>query len=163
MIWRWDSFSHANASRSEAKITYFGLNSQTPCPPHSTAPVNSGTADRKAEYFHREIAVGNGSGPVWQGVSVSCAGATTNGGFVFPANSQTLQYDADGNLTFDGVWTYEWDAENRLQAMSMTNVAGIAGANRLRLEFTYDYQGRRVKPGILAPGFWIPTPGWHDG
>ncbi len=129
-VQRRDKFSVTNTSQSEGKLT--------------NVTVNSGPADQKAEYFHREIAVGNGSGPVWQGVSVSCAGATTNGGFVFPASSQTLQYDADGNLTFDGVWTYEWDAENRLQAMSMTNVAGIAGANRLRLEFTYDYQGRRV-------------------
>ncbi len=30
--------------------------------------VNTGTADRKVEYFHREIAVTNGSGPCWQNV-----------------------------------------------------------------------------------------------
>ena len=45
---------------------------------------------------------------------------------------------------------YEWDAENRLAAMTMTNVAQIANANRLRLEFTYDYQGRRVQKVVSA-------------
>ncbi len=110
--------------------------------------VNSSTADRKGEYFHKEISIGNSSGPVWQTVSVTCGGDTTNGVFAFPANSSALTYDADGNLTFDGTWTYEWDPENRLAAMSMTNLAGIANPNRLRLEFTYDFLGRRMSKTV---------------
>ncbi len=111
----------------------------------NSVTVNSGTADRKGEYFHREISISNGSGPVWQNASVTSAGNTTNGGFAFPKNSQTLTYDSDGNLTFDGIWTYEWDPENRLAAMSMTNtLANLVNSNRLRLEFVYDYQGRRI-------------------
>jgi len=58
----------------------------------------------------------------------------------------------DGNLSSDGTWTYEWDAENRLRAMTMTNVAGIADANRLRLECAYDYQGRRVAKTVKTWG-----------
>ncbi|MBK8477426.1 MAG: RHS repeat protein, partial [Opitutaceae bacterium] len=27
---------------------------------------------------------------------------------------EVFVYDADGNLTSDGSWTYGWDAENRL-------------------------------------------------
>jgi RHS repeat-associated protein len=76
-------------------------------------------------------------------VSATSGGTTTNGGLLFPAYNQTLTYDLDGNLSFDGIWTYQWDCENRLAAMSMTNVAGVANSNRLRLEFAYDYQGRR--------------------
>jgi len=110
--------------------------------------VNSGAADRKVEYFHKEISVANSSGPVWQGVTVTSGGATDPGGAVFPANNQTLTYDVDGNLTFDGVWTYQWDGENRLTTMMMTNVSGIADANRLRLDFKYDYLGRRVQKVI---------------
>ena len=77
-------------------------------------------------------------------MSASPPAATTNGGLVFPAYSQSLTYDADGNLTFDGVWNYSWDAENRLVSMNMTNISGIAPSNRLRLDFAYDYMNRRI-------------------
>jgi YD repeat-containing protein len=33
-------------------------------------------------------------------------------------------YDFDGNLTKDGLWTYTWDAENRLSSMAMDGNAG---------------------------------------
>jgi len=45
-------------------------------------------------------------------------------------------YDANGNLTGDGVRTFEWDAEKRLFAVN-------TGANRS--EFTYDGRNRRVR------------------
>jgi hypothetical protein len=76
------------------------------------------------------------------------AGGTTNGGLVFPANSQALVYDADGNLTFDGIWTYQWDAENRLISMSMNNIYGIADSNVLQLTFAYDYMNRRISKTV---------------
>jgi RHS repeat-associated protein len=110
--------------------------------------VNTGTADRKGEYFHREITVPNNDGPLWQGVTVASGGTTKTGGSPFPANNQTLTYDADGNLTFDGIWTYEWDGENRLTVMTMTNIANVTDAKRLRLEFAYDLQGRRVQKKV---------------
>ena len=110
--------------------------------------VNSDTADRKEEYFHREISIANLSGPLWQNISVDSGGFTTNGGCIFPANTQSLTYDSDGNLTFDGTWVYEWDGENRLKAMTMTNITDISDANRLRLEFGYDYQNRRFKKAV---------------
>src|SRR5881628_1263283 len=46
---RWDSFSVANASRIEAKLTYVRLNTQTPCPPRGAVPVNQG---RSRRLFH---------------------------------------------------------------------------------------------------------------
>jgi len=45
----------------------------------------------------------------------------------------TLQYDANGNLTNDGVNTYQWDARNR--------VVGINGS--VAASFVYDPLGRR--------------------
>ena len=66
----------------------------------------------------------------------------------FTANNQALVYDADGNLSFDGIWTYQWDGENRLTTMTMTNVAGIADTNQLKLDFAYDYMGRRVQKTV---------------
>ncbi|MGE0201950.1 MAG: RHS repeat-associated core domain-containing protein [Candidatus Melainabacteria bacterium] len=46
----------------------------------------------------------------------------------------TLTYDANGNLTNDGVNTYQWDARNRLMGVS----GGATAA------FTYDAFGRRT-------------------
>ena len=51
--------------------------------------------------------------------------------------SQVPTYDADGNmLTYDG-WTYAWNGENRL-------VAAVKENSNTRLEFDYDYMGRRL-------------------
>ncbi len=50
----------------------------------------------------------------------------------------TLQYDANGNLTSDGVNTYQWDERNRLLSMS-----GGASAS-----FNYDALGRRTSKTI---------------
>src|SRR5206468_7193926 len=45
-------------------------------------------------------------------------------------------YDLNGNLTWDGSKTYEWDAKNRLVAVNMSTH---------RSEFTYDGIDRRVR------------------
>jgi len=106
---------------------------------------SSNGVSRWGEYFHREITVTNAGGPVWTGVSVESGGFSTNGGLVCPAAQQTLSYDADGNLTGDGIWAYRWDGENRLVQMSMTNIAYLPAVQRKKLEFVYDFQGRRVQ------------------
>lgn len=50
--------------------------------------------------------------------------------------ASTLTYDANGNLTDDGVSTYAWDARNQLKFIS---------AARLSASFTYDAFGRRKR------------------
>ncbi len=58
----------------------------------------------------------------------------------------TPLHDEDGNLTQDGKWSYEWDAENRLTAMqSLAN-----GPDSQRLEFGYDSQSRRIGKRVYA-------------
>src|SRR5258708_36489117 len=111
----------------------------------NSVTVKSSSTDRKIEYFHREIPVSNGSGPLWQTATVISGSSSTNGGCVHPGSTQSLTYDLDGNLTFDGVWAYRWDGENRLVEMSMTNVASIPNGQRTDLTFAYDGQGRRVQ------------------
>jgi hypothetical protein len=110
--------------------------------------VNGGDCDRKVEYYHREISIANGNGPLWQPVTNSSGGVSLTNGCVFPGYQQALTHDLDGNLSFDGVWSYHWDGENRLSWMDMTNVAGIADGNRLKLEFGYDSMGRRVRKTV---------------
>lgn len=106
-------------------------------------------ADRKGEYFHGEVDINNAT-PLWQTVAVGSVGSVSNGGFAFPAANQTLTYDWDGNLTSDGIWAYEWSPENRLSAMSMTAITGVPDSKRLRLEFVYDYQGRRISKTVKS-------------
>jgi RHS repeat-associated protein len=45
-----------------------------------------------------------------------------------------MSYDAAGNLTADGSFTYQWDAESRMKSLNTTSVL-----------YTYDGDGRRVK------------------
>ena len=51
----------------------------------------------------------------------------------------------DGNLTNDSLWSYTWDAENRLLAME-SKLASLPSTNLAkRVEFSYDWQGRRIR------------------
>lgn len=60
----------------------------------------------------------------------------------------TLQYDANGNLTNDGVNTYQWDARNRLIGIS----GGVTGS------FNY-MMGRRVSKTVAG----VTTQYLYDG
>jgi RHS repeat-associated protein len=107
---------------------------------------------RILQYFHREITVANSSAAVWQSVTVTSGSDTTNGGFAWPKNVQSHTHDLDGNLTYDGIWAYSWDAENRLAAMHMQTVdtASFPATHRQRLQFTYDHLGRRIQKIMAA-------------
>lgn len=71
----------------------------------------------------------------------------TKAGWLPPA-AQSFTHDADGNLTSDGLWIYDWDAENRLIRMTATAAAVAAGRPNHVLEFRYDYRHRRVKKEV---------------
>jgi RHS repeat-associated protein len=47
-----------------------------------------------------------------------------------------LSYDLDGNMLTNGVWSYSWDAENRLTA--------VYSNNTLLVSNIYDHQSRRI-------------------
>jgi RHS repeat-associated protein len=95
------------------------------------AAVTSGNA------FVGQASVGSGLNTV----SVSAidpSGNTTTAAFEVDVNSAagTLTYDANGNLIGDGNRTFDWDAENRLSAVS-------TGSHRS--EFEYDGSSRRSR------------------
>ncbi len=78
------------------------------------------------------------------GINVSAPGQTTVSGHEFIAQTpESFTYDADGNLTNDGRWTYTWDGENRL--VSMTSLSNGPAGSLLKLDFGYDFAGRRVQ------------------
>ncbi len=111
----------------------------------ASVTVNSSAADyRRGEYFQELASVNNSSTSVWQNVSVTTSGGGTNTGNVFvPTATETYGHDADGNMANDGRWTFTWDAENRL--LSMQALSSVPSGAKKKLDFTYDFQGRRIQ------------------
>lgn len=64
--------------------------------------------------------------------------------FSMVGSDKNFTYDLNGNLTDDGSRTFEWDAENRLVAVTIT-------ATGHRSEFGYDGMGRRFQIRELDP------------
>ena len=54
-----------------------------------------------------------------------------------------IAYDADGNLTQDSVWTYSYDAENRLKTLTKSGQS---------ITMDYDYMGRRIRKTVTDTG-----------
>jgi RHS repeat-associated protein len=117
----------------------------------ATVTVNNQPTYRHGTFFRDQLGLSNSSGPVWQSVTnlaVLNQGtnadiiATNTGNIFLTQTPEPFTYDADGNLASDGRWTNIWDAENRLISMeSLTN--GPTGS-KLWLNFSFDYQGRRI-------------------
>ena len=61
-------------------------------------------------------------------------------------SGQALTFDADGNLTSDGLRNYTWDAENRLVGITYPGQAGKATA------FSYDGLSRRTAIATTPTG-----------
>jgi RHS repeat-associated protein len=89
------------------------------------------------EKFDGAAAIGAGSTTV-EVIARDQAGNTTTNNYSVSQSggSSTLTYDANGNLTGDGIRTFEWDARDQLIAVTQ-------GAHRT--EFYYDGAGRRAK------------------
>jgi RHS repeat-associated protein len=157
-------------SRENATVTFAGTAAPGPNSPNApavgetTVTVQGGSlaplrASRQGRFWSAEVVVNNDPYPWWGPLTiVSAKRGSTGTADLFrydsrmvaqPAFRQKYHYDLDGNLTDDGIWTYTWDAENRLIRVQTT-----AGAMALaapwrpfpgrRIEFTYDYLGRRV-------------------
>ncbi|MEM9446578.1 MAG: RHS repeat-associated core domain-containing protein [Verrucomicrobiota bacterium] len=73
--------------------------------------------------------------------------ASDDGSVITPRSPQGFNYDDDGNLTFDGLWTYTWNAENRLIAVESN--AAMPTLVKKKLEFVYDYLGRRIQKKVF--------------
>lgn len=124
------------------------------CPPSSF----SGTTDF-FDLAWSSVYFDNTSGPALGHVYVNeLPGDVNTGQFdVFlPQTPEAFTHDADGNLTRDGVWDYEWDAENRLTAMTMRPEVALVrlgqASDWVRLEFAYDYMGRRISKRFMKTG-----------
>ncbi len=66
---------------------------------------------------------------------------------VIAPDPETIHYDLDGNLIEDGLWDYTYNLRNQLIKME-TKIPTSSSLERLRLEFVYDYLGRRVEKKV---------------
>jgi RHS repeat-associated protein len=119
---------------------------------NSTVTVNLQRANRYGNYFSDELVVTNTSAAIWQPfTNVAVLNNTTNqdilttnqGSGLVTKTPEIFGYDADGNLTNDGRFTYSWDDENRLT--NITSQSAIPTAAKYKLDMVYDYLGRRIQ------------------
>ena len=111
--------------------------------------VNSLATDyRRGEYFWKNLSLTTGSNPLWQSVSVTAGRSPTTGNLLVPPTTQSYSYDLDGNLTGDGVWTYYYDAENRLYRIENPTTLTPTSA-RKKLVFEYDHLDRRIRKQLF--------------
>jgi RHS repeat-associated protein len=97
----------------------------------------------------KEPGLGRSRRPVWTNITVAATGqASVSGNALVPKTPEAFTYDADGNPTSDSLWTNVWDAENRL--ISMQSVAGVPAGAKLKVDFAYDQQGRRVQKVVSS-------------
>ena len=111
--------------------------------PLATMTVRGAATARRGEYYDCPLTVGNPSTPVALLITnIATLGgntATVTGSMLVPPKTQSFAYDLDGNLTGDGLWTYTWDAENRLKSAETS--ASLGNWARCRLDLVYDCQG----------------------
>ena len=122
---------------------------------HASARVtlNGPATTRKGEYYYRAYPTTNSTTASWQRMTITAtltnAGATTNIGWaLMPRAQEVMSHDLDGNLTQDGLWTYTWDAENRLARMQSSQMSSNCGAPVMALDFAYDAGGRRMSKTV---------------
>lgn len=112
----------------------------------------TGTVVRNGQYFYDPWSLTNTSNPVFATLTVKDNGVSQTP--TLPAyvakTAESFGYDADGNLTSDGRWSYTYDAENRLITMETIPAAVTAGVTRQLLTFAYDYLGRRVSKVVQS-------------
>ena len=117
--------------------------------------TNSPAVQTRGNYWFTQLTFDNASQPKQGTVTITAllAGDPNVAGSQYvtaqiPSASQSFTYDADGNLLTDGMWTYQWDAENRLTQMSTSTAAVNAGIAGQVLTFQYDYLDRRVQKRV---------------
>jgi len=118
--------------------------------PVAAVRVEGLPAARQLEYFYKEIAVSNGSAPVYEEIRTEAArdGLTTEKiGFEYLAKTpEAITYDDDGNCLSDGQFTYTWDASNRL--VGLESISGAPTLSKRKATFGYDPLSRRTSKKV---------------
>jgi RHS repeat-associated protein len=113
----------------------------TPAPTRTTPTASTVTFNHTYDATSRRIGQTANDNSYWSyPTSANAISYTTNNLSQYSAiGSVTPTYDGDGNLTYDGTFTYGYDSESRLTSLTG---GGISGA------YVYDAQGRRKEKTI---------------
>jgi RHS repeat-associated protein len=123
-------------------------------PASDPVTVNGTAANRQGDYFWKEITTTPLSTPRIDLITISTNDipgspgprAFLTGSHTYPPQNVSPSYDMDGNLTADGLCTYQWDEENRLiKATSTLNSSSYT-------TYIYDYQSRLVRRTFYGAG-----------
>lgn len=120
----------------------------------ATVTVNNESTIRQGAYYRKELTVNNAPSAVWQSITnvavLNGAGAngtdivtTKTGSSLLPKTPEAFTYDADGNMTADGRFTYTWDAENRLLAVE--SLTSAPTGSKVKVAWAYDARSRRIQ------------------
>ena len=74
--------------------------------------------------------------------------------------STLLEYDKDGNTTFDGRFRYTWNAENRMIRAVEAGVLNNCPATTI--DYAYDHQGRMIAKNLAGTNIVTRAFLWHD-
>jgi RHS repeat-associated protein len=120
--------------------------------PGASISVGSASVARQGRYWDAEpLAFGSNTQVNVSAVLGSQSQSAALWAIQRPA-SESLGYDADGNLTGDSAWSYQYDAENRLVSMTTSAYAFAAPGAVQTITFAYDYLGRRVRKTVALNG-----------
>jgi RHS repeat-associated protein len=121
--------------------------------------INGHSAYRNQEYFRQQLPANNSSSALWTNITVS-GGQSVTGSIYVARTPEVFNYDADGNLTNDGRWSYVWDGENRLIQMTVNTNVGP----QYKLIFVYDEKGRRIQKVAMTNTVVLSTNNFlYDG
>lgn len=117
---------------------------------NATVTISGTTVSRKQRYWDAPAPLPSNGGRAQVTVTGSLSGQSEAKQVWAQqkAATETFTYDNDGNLLSDGLWDYQWDAENRLKRMQTTSAALSWGAVNRVLTFAYDYLGRRIQKAV---------------
>ncbi len=120
----------------------------------ATVTISGATVSRHQRYWDAPAPLSSSGGRAQIAVEGSLSGQTETKQVWAQqkAATETFTYDSDGNLLSDGLWSYQWDAENRLKRMQTTSAALAWGAVNRVLTFAYDYLGRRIQKVVTEGG-----------
>ncbi len=111
-------------------------------------------ATMQGAWFHRWMPVDNQAAPAVAEVAVTGVRAGSSdfilnesGRTLVPSATEVFDYDTEGNMKSDSLWTYKWDGENRLS--EVVSKLPVSGGNHRKVKFTYDYANRIVKKEVL--------------
>jgi len=107
---------------------------------------------RKGDYFRGEMLFNNNTGALWLTITNVAvlsndtgADIVTNiaGNLLLAKNPEAFTYDADGNLTSDGLWTNVWNGENR--RITIESRSTLPSAAKVKEAWTLLPDGRWIE------------------